>query len=43
MTDAIVTLHNLHVTFPNTNGGLAALENVSFSISSQEFVCLLGP
>jgi len=43
MTDAIVALRNLHVTFPNNNGGLAALDNVSFSISSQEFVCLLGP
>jgi NitT/TauT family transport system ATP-binding protein len=43
MSQPVVTLRNLHVTFSNNNGGLAVLENVNFSISPQEFVCLLGP
>jgi NitT/TauT family transport system ATP-binding protein len=43
MTEPIVTLQNLSVTFPNNDGGLEALENVSFSVYPQEFVCLLGP
>lgn len=31
------------MTFPNGNGGLHVLENISFSIQEQEFVCVLGP
>ena len=29
--------------FPNGNGGLQALDNISFEVRSQEFVCVLGP
>ncbi|OGO36443.1 MAG: ABC transporter, partial [Chloroflexi bacterium RBG_16_57_11] len=29
--------------FPNGNGGLRALDRVSFDIAAQEFVCILGP
>ena len=43
MSEPVVTLRKLHVTFSNHNGGLEALENVSFSVYAQEFVCLLGP
>lgn len=43
MTEPILTLRNLFVTFPNNDGGLEALEEVSFSVCPQEFVCLLGP
>ena len=43
MTEPVVTLRNLHITFPNNNGGLEALENVSFSVFPQGFVFLLGP
>jgi len=31
------------VTFPDSNGGLHALGDVSFDIHPQEFVCVLGP
>jgi NitT/TauT family transport system ATP-binding protein len=33
----------LSVTFPDGNGGLHALGEVSFEIRPQEFVCVLGP
>jgi NitT/TauT family transport system ATP-binding protein len=39
----ILVVRDLNVTFPDSNGGLHALGNVSFDISPQEFVCVLGP
>lgn len=39
----ILLVETLSAVFPDENGGLHALENVSFSIQAQEFVCLLGP
>ncbi len=39
----ILAVSNLSAVFPDDNGGLRALENVSFCIQAQEFVCLLGP
>jgi NitT/TauT family transport system ATP-binding protein len=36
-------VQNLKMTFPGENGGLKALQNVSFNLYPQEFVCLLGP
>jgi NitT/TauT family transport system ATP-binding protein len=39
----ILTVQDLSVTFPDDNGGLEALDAVSFSIRPQEFVCVLGP
>ncbi len=39
----ILTVHDLSVTFPDENGGLHALDRVSFSVQPQEFVCVLGP
>jgi NitT/TauT family transport system ATP-binding protein len=43
MTDPILTVHDLSVTFPDPNGGLDALDAVSFTIQPREFVCVLGP
>lgn len=43
MPEVILTAHNLGVTFPDGNGGLHALGDVSFSIAPREFVCVLGP
>jgi len=43
MTDPILTVHDLSVTFPDPPGGLDALEAVSFTIQPREFVCVLGP
>lgn len=34
---------NLGVTYKTQNGELEALEDVSFSVGKQEFVCLVGP
>lgn len=40
----ILVVRDLSVTFPDaTNGGLEALEAVSFTVHPQEFVCVLGP
>ncbi len=43
MDDPILEAHNLAMTFPNGNGGLRALDNVSFEVRRQEFVCVVGP
>jgi NitT/TauT family transport system ATP-binding protein len=42
-TPPILTVHDLSVVFPDNNGGLTALENVSFEVCPQEFICFLGP
>lgn len=42
-TDTVVELIHLGVTYPDKNGGLVALREVSFSIKQQEFLCVLGP
>lgn len=39
----VVRVHNLGVTFPNDNGGLKALANLSFDVHAHEFICILGP
>jgi NitT/TauT family transport system ATP-binding protein len=39
----ILSAESLSVTFPSADGGLQALESVSFSVAPQEFVCVVGP
>ncbi len=39
----ILTIHNLSAVFPNENGGLHALNDISFDVYPREFVCVLGP
>jgi NitT/TauT family transport system ATP-binding protein len=39
----ILTIRNLSAVFPDNNGGLRALENISFDVHPREFVCVLGP
>ena len=39
----ILTIRDLSAVFPDNNGGLRALENISFDVHPQEFVCVLGP
>src|SRR5262245_22489288 len=39
----ILTIRNLSAVFPDNNGGLRALENISFDVYTREFVCVLGP
>jgi len=39
----ILTVRALSVTFPDSNGGLHALSDVSFEVRPREFVAVLGP
>jgi len=39
----MLLVRNLSVSFPDGNRGLRALEKISFSLSPEEFVCVLGP
>jgi NitT/TauT family transport system ATP-binding protein len=39
----ILTIRDLSATFPDNNGGLQALERVSFEVCPREFVAVLGP
>ncbi len=39
----ILTIRNLSAVFPDNNGGLRALDDVSFYVHPREFVCVLGP
>ena len=39
----ILLAHNLSMAFPNGNGGLKALDAVSFTAQRNEFVCVVGP
>jgi NitT/TauT family transport system ATP-binding protein len=42
-TPPILTVRDLSAVFPDNNGGLRALEKVSFEVCPQEFICVLGP
>jgi NitT/TauT family transport system ATP-binding protein len=39
----ILTVKNLSVVFPDSNGGLRALDDISFEVRPREFICFLGP
>jgi NitT/TauT family transport system ATP-binding protein len=39
----ILTIQNLSAVFPDNNGGLRALDSISFEVFPREFVCVLGP
>jgi NitT/TauT family transport system ATP-binding protein len=41
--DSVLTIRNLSAVFPDNNGGLRALERLSFDVHPREFVCVLGP
>ena len=42
-SEPVLRVRGLGLTFPGENGGLQALQGVSFDLYPQEFVCLLGP
>ncbi|MBN1450005.1 MAG: ABC transporter ATP-binding protein [Anaerolineales bacterium] len=42
-TEPVLTVHDLSAVFSDNNGGLRALDGVSFAVCPQEFVCVLGP
>jgi NitT/TauT family transport system ATP-binding protein len=39
----ILTIRNLTTVFPDENGGLRALREVTFDVRPREFICVLGP
>jgi NitT/TauT family transport system ATP-binding protein len=41
--DPVLLVKNLSLVFPDGEVGLHVLEEVSFSVGAEEFVCLLGP
>jgi NitT/TauT family transport system ATP-binding protein len=42
-TEPALIVSHVSTVFSDQNGGLRALEDVSFTVSPQEFVCVLGP
>ena len=38
----ILTIRNISAVFPNGNGGLHALDNISFNVRAREFIGVLG-
>lgn len=40
---SILTIHDLSAVFQNGNGGLHALDRITFDVHAREFVCVLGP
>jgi NitT/TauT family transport system ATP-binding protein len=41
--DSVLTVRDMSAVFPDNNGGLRALDSVSFEVCTREFVCVLGP
>ncbi len=39
----ILSVNQLSAVFPDNNGGLSALENISFELCPRDFICFLGP
>jgi NitT/TauT family transport system ATP-binding protein len=43
MQSPILTIRDLSAVFPNDNGGLHALDRITFAVRAREFLCVLGP
>jgi NitT/TauT family transport system ATP-binding protein len=43
MTSPILTVRTINTVFPDENGGLRALKDISFDVQAREFICVLGP
>jgi NitT/TauT family transport system ATP-binding protein len=41
--EPILQVRHLSIIFPDGNSGLKALEDITFSVSAEQFVCVLGP
>jgi len=41
--EPVLTVREITAIFKNGNGGLHALNKISFNVMAQEFVCILGP
>ncbi len=42
-TNPILAVKDLSVVFPDNNGGLHALDDISFEVCPRDFICFLGP
>jgi len=42
-TEPVLSIQNLSAVFSDGNGDLQALDDLSFSVQRQEFVCVIGP
>lgn len=43
ITQPILVVNHLSTIFPDGNHGLQALDDISFSVNAEQFVCVLGP
>jgi NitT/TauT family transport system ATP-binding protein len=43
MSDAVIRVEGIEAVFENGNGGLRALDELSFEVCYEEFLCILGP
>ncbi len=43
MNEPLITVSHLGVTFDDASGDLEAIDDISFSLHDQEFLCVLGP
>jgi NitT/TauT family transport system ATP-binding protein len=41
-TSPVLTVRDLSIVFPDNNGGLRALDEISFELYPEEFICVLG-
>jgi NitT/TauT family transport system ATP-binding protein len=41
--EPILQIKHLSIIFPDGNSGLQALDDISFSVNAEQFVCVLGP
>ncbi len=42
-SSSILTVQKMDMIFPDDNGGLHAVKNISFEVRPQEFLCVVGP
>ena len=42
-SEPVLVLRNVSTVFPNGNGGLRALDDISFDVYPEQFICVLGP
>lgn len=43
LSEPVLKVAGLKASFPNGNGGLRVLKDISFEVRQSEFICLLGP
>lgn len=43
MSEPLISVNHLGVTFDDISGDLEAIDDISFSLADQEFLCVLGP